>query len=125
MEKKLMKVSDYKDGSSLWRIACDCGEPNHDVHMWFEPDPDCELVSLNLGMEMGFYSKGYSNSLWGKISDRASELKRRIRHAAKVLFTGYATVQGDVILNEDGIRAMKLALEKGLEHAQNCNKNKI
>jgi hypothetical protein len=119
MEKKLMNVADYEDGSSLWRVACDCGSTDHDVHMWFEPEPGCDMVSLNLKMEVGFYNK-HSDSLWAKIRD----FKRRIRHAAKVLFTGYATVDGDVILDEDGIRAMKLALEKGLEHAQHRNKNK-
>jgi hypothetical protein len=34
------------------------------------------------------------------------------------LFTGYHTATGDVILDEDGIKAMQEALKKGLAHAK-------
>lgn len=119
MEPKLMKVKDYSDGSSLWRVACECGSPNHDVHLWFEPDPDTDYISLNLSMEVGFYNRGYhSDTVWGRILARIRDYRRRAVHAARVLFTGYATLDGDVILDQEGIQAMKLALDKGLDHVK-------
>ena len=115
MIKKLMKVDEYSDGTTGWRIACDCHDPNHDCRLWFERDLDFNTVSLSLSMEMGFYPsyENFIGSMW-----------RRIKHAAKVLFTGYATVQGDMILDEDGIKAMQAALKEGLAHAKANNRSK-
>jgi hypothetical protein len=112
MQKKIMKLKDYDDGSSSWRIACDCQDPNHDCQLWFEPtfegEPQIKDISLVLSLEVGIY-KNYN--LW-------ENLWKRITIAAKVLFTGYYTATGEVILDEDGIKAMQLALEQGLAHAK-------
>ena len=60
-----------------------------------------------LSMEVGIY-KNYNllENLW-----------KRITIAAKVLFTGYHTATGEVILDEDGIKALQFALEQGLSRA--------
>ena len=115
MQKKLMKEVDYSDGSSRWRIACDCHSPDHDVQLWFEPEEDLGIINLNLDMEVGFYPQ-YSSGWRNWIEDK----QRRIAHAAKVLFTGYATMRGDVILDEDGIKAMQAALAQGMAHVKAC-----
>jgi len=113
MTDKLMKLKQYSDGASYWRVACDCHSPDHDVTLWFEPEPGVELVNLNLSMEVGFFDKHY-----GGFSGMINNLTKRVRHAAKVLFTGYATMQGDVVLDEAGIKAMQAALKQGIAHAQ-------
>ena len=61
-----------------------------------------------LSMEVGIY-KNYNllENLW-----------KRITIAAKVLFTGYHTATGEVILDEDGIKALQFALEQGLARAK-------
>jgi len=107
MQEKLMKVREWSDGDSLWRVACDCGDQNHDANLWFEAmDEDHEDISLCLSMEIGIY-KHYNllENLW-----------KRITIAAKVLFTGYHTATGEVVLDEAGIKAMQIALEKGVAH---------
>lgn len=110
-DTKLMKVSDWDDGDSMWRVACECMEPNHDVQLWFEPvDKDHTDVSLVLSMEVGFYSR------WGFWDTT----KKRLRAAFNILFTGYHTMTGDVILDEAGMKAMKIALDRGLKHAKDC-----
>lgn len=102
-----MKVREYADGDSLWRVACDCGDQNHDAQLWFETiDKDHEDISLCLGMEVGFYPR---DGWW-------YNLGRRIGAASKMLFTGYYTSNGEVILDEAGIKAMQEALKKGLAH---------
>ena len=112
MQNKLMKIKEYDDGTSRWRIACDCGDPNHDCSLWFEPtiegEPSVKDISLMLSMEVGIY-KNYNllENLW-----------KRITIATKVLFTGYHTATGEVILDEDGIKALQLALEQGLARAK-------
>ena len=112
MQNKLMKIKEYSDGSSSWRVACDCHDPNHDCQLWFErsveDEPRIQDISLMLSMEVGIY-KNYNllENLW-----------RRISIAAKVLFTGYHTATGEVILDEDGIKALQFALEQGLARAK-------
>ena len=112
MQNKLMKIKEYSDGSSSWRVACDCHDPNHDCQLWFErsveDEPRIQDISLMLSMEVGIY-KNYNllENLW-----------KRITIAAKVLFTGYHTATGEVILDEDGIKALQLALEQGLARAK-------
>ena len=112
MQNKLMKIKEYEDGSSSWRVACDCHDPNHDCQLWFErsveDEPRIQDISLMLSMEVGIY-KNYNllENLW-----------RRISIAAKVLFTGYHTATGEVILDEDGIKALQFALEQGLSRAK-------
>ena len=112
MQNKLMKIKEYSDGSSSWRVACDCHDPNHDCQLWFErsleDEPRIQDISLMLSMEVGIY-KNYNllENLW-----------KRITIAAKVLFTGYHTATGEVILDEDGIKALQFALKQGLAGAK-------
>ena len=112
MQNKLMKIKEYSDGSSSWRVACDCHDPNHECQLWFErsveDEPRIQDISLMLSMEVGIY-KNYNllENLW-----------KRITIAAKVLFTGYHTATGEVILDEDGIKALQFALKQGLAGAK-------
>lgn len=110
MQEKIMKVREWEDGDVLYRVACDCGDPNHDAHLWFEAiDEDHTDVSMSLSMEVGFYPKHDS---WFE------SMARRFRAAAKIIFTGYCTMSGDVILDEAGMKAMRTGLDKGLQHAK-------
>ena len=114
IERKLMKVKEFPDGSSFWRVACECGDSAHDVNLWFEPVKDTSFVELNLSMEVGFYSK---HRTW------VGNMLRRISTAFRILFTGYYTAAGDVVLDYDGIKAMQSALDNGLEHIKNSTTN--
>lgn len=114
-----MKVSEYSDGESTWRIACDCQDPNHDCQLWFEPtvegEPTIEDISLMLSMEVGIYPRyNFLENLW-----------TRVKIATKILFTGYHTATGEVILDMDGIKAMQAALKQGMAHAQSAKAAKL
>lgn len=110
MTDKLMKVRQWEDGDVLYRVACDCGDPNHDAQLWFEAiDKDHTDVSLSLSIEVGFYPNHIN---WFE------SMRRRIGAAAKILFTGYYTCTGEVILDEVGMKAMRTGLDKGLQHAK-------
>jgi len=80
--------------------------------LWFERTvedvPEIRELSLMLSMEVGIYPRlNFFENLW-----------RRITIAAKVLFTGYHTATGEVILDEDGIKALQFALKQGLASAK-------
>jgi hypothetical protein len=110
MQEKLMKVKSWEDGDVLYRVACDCGDPNHDAHLWFEAiDKDHTDISMSLSIEVGFYPKHIN---WFE------SMARRLRAASKIIFTGYFTCTGEVILDEDGLKAMRTGIDKGLQHAK-------
>ena len=124
MQKKLMKIDEYDDGESFWRVACDCASPNHDVSLYFETDKKSRSLTLNLGMEVSsndisFYHNVYDKR-WYWVEWLIDNIAWRIKTASKILFFGRIEVSGDVILNQDGIGAMQVALEEGkklaLEH---------
>ena len=107
-QKKLMLVTEHGDGSSWWRIACDCGSKDHDCELLFEKDSD-GLLSLTL------YKDVY-NGDW-QSTDRGffSKLWWRIKVATRVLFTGYIEMTGDIVLDHGGIEAMQTAIQEVID----------
>lgn len=110
MQEKLMKVRSWEDGDVLYRVACDCGDPNHDAQLWFESiDKDHTDVSLSLSIEVGFYPKHLN---WFE------SIARRFSAAAQIIFRNHYTMTGEVILDEKGMKAMRTGLDEGLKHAK-------
>lgn len=106
----VMLVRKHEDGSSHWRVACDCMANEHDAELWIDAEKDWPMLDLTLTMEIGVYPQ-YREGIRAWFEDKLE----RIIHAAKVLFTGYATMRGEVILNEDGVKALQTALEEGVK----------
>lgn len=113
----VMKIKEYNDGESFWRVACECSDSRHDAELWFEVDKDYGDMSLNLGIEVGFYPN-YSLNRWDAFT-------RRLKTAIQVLFTGHFTTQGNVLLDESNVKALQYALEKGTEHARVVREQKL
>lgn len=111
MQKKLMKFSEHEDGSSLWQVACECAEPHHNAQLYFEPiDDDYEDVSMYITMDAGFYSR---YGWW-------ETFKRRFHAAFTILFVGRYEMTGEVMLDRDGLTALKTAVDQGIAHADKC-----
>lgn len=103
IQKKVMLVDSYQDGSSYWRVACDCGAAEHDAVLWFEVATEWESASLMVSTEVSFNSfDGFFRSL-----------KKRFKAAFQILFLGHFRETGEVILNKDGIDSMIFALNEG------------
>ncbi len=121
-QNKLMKINDYPDGDSHWRIACDCSDPAHDISLWFDAnanDKEFGIINLNLSTELSWYHDiSYHSGWWDHISRPFKVLWWRIKMAAKFLFIGHHIMTGDVILDLEGIKAMQMALEEGLKFAK-------
>ena len=106
----VMKVKDYPNGDSYWRVACECSDPNHDAELWFEVDKEYGDMSLNMSMEIGFYPNWNLN--------RWDAFTRQLKTAIKVLFTGRFTTQGSLLLSEENVKALEFALTEGQKHAR-------
>lgn len=114
MLKKVMLIEEYSEGSTYWRIPCDCGDKEHDIELMFDVDDD-GFASLNLSGHMGFYqSSWYSNEPWyERLWDWRRRMWRRVKASAAMLFKGHYQMDGDVILTKDGIAGLRYALDEG------------
>ena len=99
--KKVMLEEEYNDGTTMWRIPCDCHEPAHDARLWFEVD-ETGLMSLRISTEVGFYKTSWRRNIW-----------RRFKAAWLMLFVGYYTMEGEVILKKDAIEGLRHAINNG------------
>jgi hypothetical protein len=112
--KKVMLVADYEDGTTFWRIPCDCSDPDHDVHLWFEVDED-GIPALRITRELGFYAESwYSNDPWfERVGHWKDRMVKRFKASMKILFKGYLTMDGEVCLSKEGIEGLQFALTEG------------
>ena len=121
--KKVMLVEEYKDGTSFWRVPCDCSDPAHDVHLWFEVDDD-GIAALRITRQLGYYANSwYNDDPWFKRLPRwVGRMWDRFKAANKILFKGYLTMEGEVCLTKDGIDGLQLALTEGKKHMVKAEK---
>lgn len=97
-----MFEKDYEDGSTSWQIPCDCGDPAHNAKLWFEVD-EFGLGSLKLYSNMGVYAYW---PYWKKALHRA-------KIAWIMLVKGRYEVEGEIVLDHDGIDGLRYALNEG------------
>jgi hypothetical protein len=112
--KKVLLIEEYKDGTSFWRVPCDCSDPDHDAHLWFEVDED-GIGALHITRQLGYYKNSwYSEEPWFKRFPRWLErMWDRFKAANKILFKGYITMDGELCLTKEGIDGLQLALKNG------------
>ena len=77
----IMQTNDWGD-SRVYRIACNCGDENHNHNMWVEAD-DCDIV-------VTIYTTGKTN-YWSKT---------RWYHIWTLLTKGYIDTESSVHLNK-------------------------
>lgn len=110
IEKNVMKVAEYKD-SITFRIACDCGDSEHDVTIDFEKDeelPEMYFMTIYKTMAWSCY--------WGNHNWFYAQWKK-LKAIFKLLFTGYIELGDDFIIRgEEHINSFIKALEEGKKH---------
>jgi hypothetical protein len=114
LPKKVMLVEEYKDGTSFWRVPCDCSDPDHDVHLWFEVDDD-GIAALRITRQLGYYKNSWYDDapVYERFLRWCDRMWDRFKAANKILFKGYLTMDGDVCLTKDGIDGLQYALTEG------------
>ena len=112
--KKVMLIEEYKDGTSFWRVPCDCSDPDHDAHLWFEVDED-GIAALRFTRQFGFFENSwYSQDPWYmRLADWRRRMWKRIKASMKILFKGYFTMDGELCLTKEGIDGLQYALTEG------------
>jgi hypothetical protein len=99
-----MKTAQY-DKAVYYRMACDCTSPNHDMTIELETDEDFLSLHLYCDLEADIH--------WGD-TNRFQRLWKRIKIAARVIFTGYMKVGEEFLFQEEKhIDSFINALEEG------------
>ena len=104
----IMKTNDWGD-SKVYRVACNCGDENHNHNMWVEAD-DCDI-------SVTIYTTGKTN-YWSKT---------RWYHIWTLLTKGYIDTESTVCLTKQQAlnyaETLKSAIED-LEAFRNARQNK-
>jgi len=109
-----MLIEEYKDGTSFWRVPCDCSDPDHDVHLWFEVDED-GIPALRITRQLGYYKNSWYDDApaYERFLRWCDRMWDRFKAANKILFKGYLTMDGEVCLSKEGIEGLQFALTEG------------
>jgi hypothetical protein len=59
----IMKTNDWGD-SRVYRIACNCGDENHNHNMWIEADEHDIIVTIYTTTKTNFWSKTRWYHMW-------------------------------------------------------------
>jgi len=113
---RIMKMDEYKDHIQ-YRAACQCGNPDCDMHLFFEVDKELNNITLQI----------YKNLTWASYWQSTNwfhEMWVRIKTAFKILFTGYIRVEETFIMQENQIKDFVISLQEAtdkLERYRNEN----
>jgi hypothetical protein len=59
----IMKTNDWGD-SKVYRVACECGDENHNHNMWVEADDHNIFVTIYTTGKTNFWSKTRWHHIW-------------------------------------------------------------
>ena len=113
---KVMKVHEANDWI-VYRLACDDGDPEHDMTFEIEYDKKLNMIFFNFYKRLAWcaywQTEHWYESLW-----------KKIKCALRILFTGYIEVEESMIINEpEHMANFILALNEGKEllEKKNCS----
>lgn len=110
---RVMKFHEFSDGSIVYRLACDCGEPDHDLFI---------DVEYEHGYVWANVSGNFTVADWWGFPRWPCRLWKRIKLVFKLLFTGWFEASHDMVLIDEGhidsiISFLQVIKEK--RHAEN------
>lgn len=103
----IMKTYDDNDTTLSYTLACHCGSPDCAVHIDYEIDKEGFYISMCFSKKLIWtYNSGINywteKSLFRKYIQRPAQIfSARLKAAARLFFTGYIDIVGDIILRDD------------------------
>jgi len=96
----IMKTNDWGD-SRVYRIACNCGDENHNHNMWVEAD-DCDItVTIYTQQKSKWWSMNRWQTIW------------------TLLTKGYIEYEGSIIMTEQQALNYSETLKKAIKDVAN------
>ncbi len=117
--KKIMVEGEFSK-SIMYRAACDCGSPDHDLVIDMEFDKELGLTILTFYEKVEFspyYWGNTEDSKWVAFKGKMGALKRRVKAAFKLLTGSHLEYDSTFIMYgedqiDDLIKAFEYAREK-------------
>jgi hypothetical protein len=99
----IMQTNDWGD-SKVYRIACNCGDENHNHNMWVEAD-DCDIVvTIYTTGKTNFWSKTRWYHIWTLLTKGYIDTESAV-HLNKQQALNYAETLKSAITDVEGFRA--------------------
>jgi len=124
----IMKTDDDNCTTLSYTLACHCGSPDCAVRIDYEVEEEGFYISMCFNKKLIWnYNSGISywteQSLFRKYIQRPAQiLSARLKAAARLMFTGYIEVVGDIILQDH--RHIQ-AISDGLQEAHKIMKERL
>ena len=132
MEKtsfKVMKMSELNNGANImYRASCACMDPDCDVWIDIEWDPEIGETVLQFYAKVGYWGEyeDHSKCLIRRIPTKIKNLWYRFKKAAELFFTGYLNSEGSFLMEKsEQIEDFIGALNEGLEKVRNWEKKNV
>ena len=98
----IMKTNDWGD-SKVYRIACNCGDENHNHNMWVEAD-DCDIqVTIYTTGKTNYWSKTRWYHIWTLITKGYIDTESSV-HLTKQQALNYAETLKSAIIDVEDFR---------------------
>ena len=99
----IMKTNDWGD-SKVYRIACNCGDENHNHNMWIEADEHDIIVTIYTTGKTNFWSKTRWYHIWTLLTKGYIDTESSV-HLNKQQALNYAETLKSSITDVEGFRA--------------------
>lgn len=110
--KDLMEGHKFR-GSCYYRIACSCGDHNHDIELAFYRQGD-NFIELDVAYPFIAIDQYWMEQTWQRRLWHA--IKWRIKNVVLILFTGQIHTTGNFVLDHENLQALKEAIKQTEEH---------
>lgn len=101
-QRNIMKTGEWSDADA-YRVACECHDPDHDLSVWIEVEPDSDVNQVTLT----FY-KELTTPIW----DRGFN---RLREACRVLFLGHSRYSASIMLDRKVAENLLHAVQSSID----------
>lgn len=104
---KVMKIDEFND-SVFYRIACGCGDRDHDFELWLEYDKDINDITLMIEKTL-YWSSHYQSWPWYE------RMYKRFSSALRLIFYGHLKIEADILfMKKEHIEGFIEALKDGM-----------
>jgi hypothetical protein len=113
----IMQTNDWGD-SKVYRIACNCGDENHNHNMWVEADEHDIQVTIYTTGKTNFWSKTRWYHIWTLLTKGYIDTESSV-HMTKQQALNYATVLNSAVNDVEEFKKKKNPINKAASKIAN------
>jgi hypothetical protein len=102
----IMKTNDWGD-SKVYRVACNCGDENHNHNVWVEADEHDIIVTIYTTGKTNYWSKTRWYHIWTLLTKGYIDTESSV-HMTKQQALNYATILNSAVDDVEVFRKSKV-----------------